>query len=105
MIGRRTAGGLEAELAGHGPDGVGRPAQAPQLVVRQRDREPLAHALVPEPDPAHSPVFQLMFNLVPAPTRSEAEEADGELDVRQLSVETGTAKFDLSLALRELASR
>ncbi|MEU6231853.1 amino acid adenylation domain-containing protein [Kitasatospora sp. NPDC047058] len=68
----------------------------------------LVRTLVPEPDPAHSPLFQTMFNLVPAPTpapagRDGAPERGGAggLDVTQLPGGNGTAGFDLSMALRE----
>ncbi|MFJ9818692.1 amino acid adenylation domain-containing protein [Streptomyces sp. NPDC101151] len=65
----------------------------------------LVRSLVPEPDPAYSPLFQVMFNLVPAPSPSGTDtDGTGGLDGEYLPGETGTAKFDLSLALRETDS-
>ncbi|MEU1456313.1 amino acid adenylation domain-containing protein [Streptomyces avermitilis] len=65
----------------------------------------LVRTLVPEPDPAHSPLFQAMFNLVPAPSRdgTDPNGVDG-LDVEPVVSGAGTAKFDLSLAVRETDS-
>ncbi|MFF9687115.1 amino acid adenylation domain-containing protein [Streptomyces sp. NPDC014623] len=59
----------------------------------------LVAALVPERDPAHSPLFQVMFNLVPA---AEATPQDpGGLGFVPLPTDSGTAKFDLNLVVRE----
>jgi hypothetical protein len=55
-------------------------------------------------------LFQAMFNLVPAPVRAEAPDAadagavEERLDVRPVPGDAGTARFDLSLALRETDS-
>ncbi|AJP05951.1 thioester reductase [Streptomyces cyaneogriseus subsp. noncyanogenus] len=58
--------------------------------------------LVPEPDPAHSPLFQIMFNLVPAagPAAPDGGLGSGLASV-PVPVDTEVAKFDLHLALRE----
>ncbi|MGP3976837.1 amino acid adenylation domain-containing protein [Streptomyces sp. 8N114] len=76
----------------------------------------LARTLVPQPDPACSPVFQVMFNLVPAlspggagsagapdPDAKDAGGVDG-LEAEPVANGAGTAKFDLSLALHETDS-
>ncbi|MBJ3810045.1 amino acid adenylation domain-containing protein, partial [Streptomyces flavofungini] len=62
----------------------------------------LVAALVPEPDPAHSPLFQVMFNLVPAAEGAPPGAADpGALGFLPLPTDSGTAKFDLNLVVRE----
>ncbi|WP_259299912.1 non-ribosomal peptide synthetase [Streptomyces aurantiacus] len=62
----------------------------------------LVTALVPEPDPAHSPLFQVMFNLVPAAEAPPAGADDpGALGFVPLRTDSGTAKFDLNLVVRE----
>ncbi|QCX74368.1 Tyrocidine synthase 3 [Streptomyces sp. YIM 121038] len=62
----------------------------------------LVKDLVPEPDPAHSPLFQAMFNLVPAAEAAPRDAADpGALGFVPLPTDSGTAKFDLNLVVRE----
>jgi amino acid adenylation domain-containing protein len=89
--------------------------QAREVVAEAQARKDLPFAdlvrtLVPEAEPAHSPLFQAMFNLVPAPVRAEAPDAadagavEERLDVRPVPGDAGTARFDLSLALRETDS-
>jgi acyl carrier protein len=63
----------------------------------------LVRALVPEPDPAYSPLFQVMFNLLPAPAAADDGEPE-DLAVVPMNVHSGTAKFDLSLTVQETAS-
>jgi amino acid adenylation domain-containing protein len=82
--------------------------QAREVVAEAQAHKDLPFAdlvatLVPEAEPAHSPLFQAMFNLVPAAEPAGAPDtgdADG-LDVRPIPGGSGTARFDLSLALRE----
>ncbi|MDX3229223.1 non-ribosomal peptide synthetase [Streptomyces sp. ME19-01-6] len=64
----------------------------------------LVRELVPEPDPAHSPLFQAMVNLVPNP--APAAGGDDADDLRISPVDTGsrTAKYDLNLTAVETAS-
>ncbi|MGW2048376.1 amino acid adenylation domain-containing protein [Streptomyces sp. NPDC001858] len=90
-------------------------AQARDVVAQAQAHKDLPFAdlvrtLAPEPDPAHSPLFQAMFNLVPAPA-ADGTDPDGTapdgvdgLDVETVVSGAGTAKFDLSLALRETDS-
>ncbi|WP_324607487.1 non-ribosomal peptide synthetase [Streptomyces sp. NRRL B-1347] len=62
----------------------------------------LVRDLVPEPDPAHSPLFQVMFNLVPAVEAALPGAAEpGALGFVPLPTDSGTAKFDLNLVVRE----
>lgn len=63
----------------------------------------LAQELVAEPDPAHSPLFQAMFNLIPAPAPTPpGEEAPvPEFATLPVSSDAGVAKFDLNLVVRE----
>ncbi|MEV6638751.1 non-ribosomal peptide synthase/polyketide synthase [Amycolatopsis sp. NPDC051371] len=57
--------------------------------------------LRPDRDPSRNPLVQLMFALQ---TVSEGGWELGELDCEPLSVETGAAKFDLAMVLREQPS-
>ncbi|MFD7028606.1 amino acid adenylation domain-containing protein [Streptomyces sp. NPDC059917] len=67
----------------------------------------LVRSLIAEPDPAHSPLFQVMFNLLPAPAGEPAAAQDGSgtepggLAVRYLPARPGTTKFDLNLVLQD----
>ncbi|MFJ4187802.1 amino acid adenylation domain-containing protein [Kitasatospora sp. NPDC089509] len=97
-------------------------AQAREVVAEAQAHKDLPFAdlvrtLVPEPEPSHSPLFQAMFNLVPAPAPAPAgtdgpdgpdgaaaPRGAGGLEVAQLPAEAGTARFDLSLAVRETES-
>ncbi|MCX2969327.1 MULTISPECIES: non-ribosomal peptide synthetase [Streptomyces] len=78
----------------------------------------VARAVGPTPDPAHTPVFQTMFNLLPPeePPPAAAGETGGTGTagtagtageaapaVRQLTVDHGTARYDLNLVARETA--
>src|SRR2546425_12822323 len=60
--------------------------------------EKLVEELRPERDRSHSPLFQVMFILQNAPR--EPFELPG-LTVSPLTVDSGTAKFDLTLSLTE----
>ncbi|MFG1644993.1 non-ribosomal peptide synthase/polyketide synthase [Amycolatopsis sp. NPDC049252] len=57
--------------------------------------------LRPERDPSRNPLVQLMFALQ---TVSEGGWELGDLDCEPLGVETGAAKFDLAMVLREQPS-
>jgi amino acid adenylation domain-containing protein len=93
---------LRAELAGDPP--------FVEHLERARDRaleayahqdvpfERLVEELAPERDLAHSPLFQVLFILQNAPFARV--ELPG-IELRAEAVETGTAKFDLTLALAE----
>jgi len=59
--------------------------------------ETLVTALKPVRDPSYSPLFQVMFDLQSLPTQLSWPEVDLELS----TMETGTAKFDLTLSLME----
>ncbi|MFB8047823.1 amino acid adenylation domain-containing protein [Streptomyces rubiginosohelvolus] len=66
----------------------------------------LARELVPKPDPAYSPLFQVMFNLVPMPrlTTDEDDLDDGldhGLQIEPVEADPGPAKYDLNLTVRE----
>ncbi|WP_327692518.1 non-ribosomal peptide synthetase [Streptomyces sp. NBC_00459] len=60
----------------------------------------LVRTLTPRPDPAHSPLFQTTFNLLPVRETAPGDGPD-ELAVSQLPNGAGTARFDLSLVVRE----
>ncbi|MFJ9845111.1 amino acid adenylation domain-containing protein [Kitasatospora sp. NPDC101155] len=84
-------------------------AQAREVVAEAQAHRDLPFAdlvrtLVPRPDPAHSPLFQVMFNLAPAlATGGAAQDTDhvDGLTGETLSTAPGTATFDLNLSLRE----
>jgi non-ribosomal peptide synthetase component F len=87
-------------------------AQARQVTAEAHEHKDLPFAdlvreLVPHPDPAHSPLFQVMFNLVPMP-RLTADGGDGSaddgLDIAQVDADPGPAKYDLNLTVRETDS-
>ncbi|MFD3731735.1 amino acid adenylation domain-containing protein [Streptomyces sp. NPDC058632] len=61
----------------------------------------LVREFVPKPDPAHSPLFQVMFNLVPAAGPAPRDEEAGHLAFVPLRTDSGVAKFDLNLVVRE----
>jgi len=63
--------------------------------------ERLVEELVPERDMARTPLFQVMFALQNAPF---AESGMAGLELDYLPVDTGTAKFDLSLSLQQTAA-
>jgi amino acid adenylation domain-containing protein len=82
-------------------------AQAARVTAAAHEHKDVPFAdivaeLVPKPDPAHSPLFQVMFNLVPAagPAAPDGGLGDGLASV-PVPVDTEVAKFDLQLALRE----
>jgi amino acid adenylation domain-containing protein len=60
--------------------------------------EQLVEALQPERDPSRTPLFQAVFQLERA--AEEALDLAG-VTIRPLAVDTGTARFDLTLALTE----
>ncbi|WP_097974355.1 non-ribosomal peptide synthetase [Streptomyces sp. gb14] len=65
----------------------------------------LAAELVPKPDPAHSPLFQVMFNLVPpADPAAQGDTVVADLAAVPLPGETEVAKFDLNLTVRETSA-
>ncbi|MFC0039500.1 non-ribosomal peptide synthetase [Actinomadura rayongensis] len=63
--------------------------------------EDLARDLVPDPDPSRPPLFPAMFNLAATPGDGAQQPDTGGLDVELLPGGSGTARFDLSLSLRE----
>ncbi|WP_425578097.1 amino acid adenylation domain-containing protein [Streptomyces albiaxialis] len=80
-------------------------AQAREVVAEAQAHKDLPFAelardLVPEPDPSCSPVFQVMFNLV-AHGGSDGDGGIEGLEAEPVVSDSGTAKFDLSLALHE----
>ncbi|WP_432108394.1 amino acid adenylation domain-containing protein [Streptomyces sp. AA1529] len=95
-------------------------AHTREVVAAAQDHKDLPFAdlvrtLVPRPDPSCSPLFQVMFNLVPALAPAGAEGAAGAesageedgvpgLGAELVAVGAGTARFDLSLSLRETES-
>ncbi|EFL27597.1 amino acid adenylation [Streptomyces himastatinicus ATCC 53653] len=64
----------------------------------------LVRSQVPEPDPAHSPLFQVMFNLVPNPVPEPDRTDADDLAITPVDLHSGTAKYDLGLTVRETAS-
>jgi amino acid adenylation domain-containing protein len=60
--------------------------------------EKLVEELHPERDPGRNPLFQVMFQMQ---NSARAELHLKDLTVKALDVSTGTAKFDLMLAIRE----
>ncbi|WP_451691152.1 amino acid adenylation domain-containing protein [Streptomyces sparsogenes] len=90
-------------------------AQAREVVSQAHDHKDvtladLVTALAPDPDPAYSPLFQVMFNLIPSPepeAEADAADADGEsgdLAIVPLPAHPGTARYDLTLTAQETAS-
>ncbi|WP_031086199.1 non-ribosomal peptide synthetase [Streptomyces sp. NRRL WC-3549] len=63
----------------------------------------LVRALVPEPEPDRSPLFQVMFNLLPASGPGAGGDG-GDLEVRPIRSATTTTKYDLNLVVEETAS-
>ncbi|WP_341720548.1 amino acid adenylation domain-containing protein [Micromonospora sp. FIMYZ51] len=67
----------------------------------------LARTLAPQADPGWSPVFQVMFNLAAMDGGAEPPPDPvglGDLAAQPVAVDPGTAKFDLSMSLRETDS-
>ncbi|WP_031095154.1 non-ribosomal peptide synthetase [Streptomyces sp. NRRL S-15] len=63
----------------------------------------LVRSLVPTPEPGCSPLFQVMFNLLPAaPGGAGADETD--LEVLPIRSATTTTRYDLNLVAEETAS-
>ncbi|MCZ4351939.1 amino acid adenylation domain-containing protein [Roseovarius aestuarii] len=62
--------------------------------------EHLVEALNPPRDPSHSPIFQVMFALEPAPPTLPSLD---DVTVRPVSLRSGVAKLDLTLDLEETA--
>ncbi len=62
--------------------------------------EQLVEALQPERDMSHTPLFQVMFILQNAPMQAQPV---GDLVFSSIDVDAGTATFDLTLAMTELA--
>ncbi|WP_406725048.1 amino acid adenylation domain-containing protein [Streptomyces sp. GD-15H] len=60
----------------------------------------LVRSLVPRRDPAHSPLFQVTFNLLPTWDTAPGEEPDAPA-VTQVPVDAGTSRYDLSLVVQE----
>jgi amino acid adenylation domain-containing protein len=63
--------------------------------------EKVVEELRPERSPSHSPLIQVMFVLQNAPSPGQRF---GELAMTPIEIETGTAKFDLTLAVEERAN-
>ncbi|GAA5703539.1 non-ribosomal peptide synthetase [Streptomyces avermitilis] len=84
-------------------------AQARRVTTEAHQNQDLPFAelagSLAEPDPAHSPLFQVMFNLLPAPA-TEAGDGGGatDLEISPLPTEAGTARYDLNLVVRETDS-
>ncbi|MER7795657.1 condensation domain-containing protein, partial [Streptomyces sp. NPDC097640] len=82
-------------------------AQARQVTAEGHEHKDLPFAdlvrsLVPEPDPAHPPLAQVMFNLIPTPPPTAgADEGPTELTVTPMPSDPGPARFDLALTARE----
>jgi non-ribosomal peptide synthetase component F len=64
----------------------------------------LVRALVPTPEPGCSPLFQVMFNLLPAAAPTGAGGDGTDLQVRLLRPATTTTKYDLNLVAEETGS-
>ncbi|MEV5996648.1 amino acid adenylation domain-containing protein [Streptomyces sp. NPDC052115] len=65
----------------------------------------LVEDLAPERDPAYSPLFQTMFNLVPNPAADAGgEDAAADLTVSPVAADPGPAKYDLNLTALETDS-
>jgi amino acid adenylation domain-containing protein len=65
----------------------------------------LVRALVPEPDPGCSPLFQVMFNLLPAAAPATGDDTvTTDLEVLPVRAATTTTRFDLNLVAEETAS-
>ena len=64
--------------------------------------ERLVEELQPERDLSHSPLFQTLFVLQNMPA---APLVAGDVDVRPIPVDSGTAKVDLTLSFTETARR
>ena len=63
--------------------------------------EKIVEELQPQRDLSHTPVFQVMFELHNAP----ANTSDlSELTIRSMEIDGGTSKFDISIALQEVAN-
>jgi len=60
--------------------------------------EQLVNELQPERNPAYSPIVQVMFNLHNEP---HGKAKFDDLDVAAFSLESGTSKFDLNVAVHE----
>ena len=65
--------------------------------------EKLVEELSPERNMSHSPLFQVMFVLQGETGNSRAKRSDGDLAVKGIATENGTAKFDLTFQLLETA--
>ena len=88
-------------------------AQARQLMAEAQEHKDLPFAelvreLAPEAGAAHSPLFQVMLNLVPAPVLGAGAQGDGggpaELEISPVDADPGPAKYDLNLTLLETGS-
>ncbi|MGW7047349.1 amino acid adenylation domain-containing protein [Streptomyces avermitilis] len=64
----------------------------------------LVRALVPTPEPGCSPLFQVMFNLLPAAVPTGAGDDGTDLQVLPVRPATTTTKYDLNLVAEETAS-
>ncbi|HEX5081180.1 MAG TPA: MupA/Atu3671 family FMN-dependent luciferase-like monooxygenase [Blastocatellia bacterium] len=63
--------------------------------------EKLVEELQPDRNMSHSPFFQVMFILQTAAAQRETANGAGALRMRNLSSDSGTSKFDLTLSLVE----
>ncbi|WP_327311968.1 non-ribosomal peptide synthetase [Streptomyces sp. NBC_01235] len=85
-------------------------AQTRQVTGEAHEHKDLPFAelvgdLVPEADPAYSPLFQVMFNLVPNPAAAAGGEGGAaDLAVSPVAADPGPAKYDLNLTVLETDS-
>uniref|UniRef100_UPI001FE8C756 condensation domain-containing protein n=1 Tax=Streptomyces milbemycinicus TaxID=476552 RepID=UPI001FE8C756 len=84
-------------------------AQARQVTAEAHDHKDLPFTelvrdLVPEPDPAHSPLLQTMVNLVPNPAPTAGGDDAGDLRISPVDTGSRTAKHDLNLTALETES-
>ena len=63
--------------------------------------EMLVETLQPERSMSHTPLFQVMFILQNAPVGSGLSTGGGDLSLQQISVDSGTATFDITISMTE----
>ena len=72
------------------------------MITRHLPFEQLVDALRLKRSPSHAPLVQVMFALQNAPPTVRTIPG---LTLDQMAVEQGTAKFDLTLSMRDTAAR